>query len=167
LKSSNIKDDEPPSAEKRYRKLSATDTIKVQYVLFRDLVDDIPSTTYATHGLYMYPAKFIPQVVRCVIKKYTHDGDRIFDPFAGYGTVAIEASLTGRNCILWDLNPILHLLVRASLYTDPLSISRFILDGVTYCTGIHLSSTKCCLGLGATGVGRLAGNLNLSLQSPS
>jgi DNA modification methylase len=99
-----------------------------QGILFRRLVDEVPSTTYATHGLYMYPAKFIPQVVRYVIRRYTREGGWVFDPFAGYGTVAIEASLTGRNCILWDLNPILHLLVRASLYTDHLSLSDFHLD---------------------------------------
>jgi DNA modification methylase len=104
------------------------DASKVKHVLFRDLVSDIPSTTYATHGLYMYPAKFIPQVVRYVIRRYTREGGWVFDPFAGYGTVAIEASLAGRNCILWDLNPILHLLVRASLYTDHLSLSDFHLD---------------------------------------
>jgi hypothetical protein len=41
--------------------------LKVQCVLFREIVNEIPSTTYATHGLYMYPAKFIPQVVRYVV----------------------------------------------------------------------------------------------------
>ncbi|MEM1696626.1 MAG: DNA methyltransferase [Desulfurococcaceae archaeon] len=57
-------------------------------VLFRDLVK-LPSTTYATHGLYMYPAKFIPQVVRYAVEKYTEPGDWVFDPFAGYGTVVV------------------------------------------------------------------------------
>lgn len=103
-------------------------TQNIRYVLFRELVGEIPSTTYATHGLYMYPAKFIPQVVRYVIKKYTQPGDMLFDPFAGYGTLAIEASLTNRNCVLWDLNPILHLLVRASLYTEPLTLRDLEVD---------------------------------------
>jgi hypothetical protein len=102
--------------------------LKVQYVLFREIVGDIPSTTYATHGLYMYPAKFIPQVVRYVINKYTHEGEYIFDPFAGYGTVAIEASLTNRNCVLWDLNPMLYLFVNSSLYRDRISLNDFYID---------------------------------------
>jgi len=102
--------------------------MNVQNVLFRRLVNEIPSTTYATHGLYMYPAKFIPQVVRYVINKYTASGDWLFDPFAGYGTVAIEASMTGRNCVLWDLNPILYLLVTASLYNEPLSLRDLYVD---------------------------------------
>jgi hypothetical protein len=30
-----------------------------QAVIFRNLMPEIPSTTYATFGLYKYPAKFI------------------------------------------------------------------------------------------------------------
>jgi len=90
-------------------------------VLFRELVP-LKSTTYVTHGLYMYPAKFIPQVVRYSIEKYTDFNDWVFDPFAGYGTVAIEASITGRNVILWDLNPITEVLALASLYRWDISI---------------------------------------------
>ncbi len=97
-------------------------------VLFRDLVKDIKSTTYATHSLYMYPAKFIPQVIRYAISRYTDEGDWIFDPFAGYGSVAIEASLTGRNAILWDLNPITRILALASTYKGDLSLKDFELD---------------------------------------
>lgn len=102
--------------------------MSVQNVLFRNLISEVTSTTYATHALYMYPAKFIPHVVRYVINKYTKPGDWLFDPFAGYGTVAIEASLTGRNCVLWDLNPVLHLLASASLFRDNVSLNDFYID---------------------------------------
>ncbi|MBP1357229.1 MAG: cytosine methylase, partial [Sulfolobus sp.] len=84
-------------------------------VKFRDIVS-LPSTSYATHNLYPYPATFIPHVVRFVIEKYTSPGDTLFDPFAGSGTLAIEASLLGRNAVLWDLNPMLDLLVKASTW---------------------------------------------------
>jgi hypothetical protein len=94
-------------------------------VLFRDLVSEIPSTTYVTHGLYPYPAKFIPHVVRFVLEKFTKRGDWVFDPFAGYGTVAIECSLCNRNCILWDLNPMLDIFVKASTYQHRLTIEDF------------------------------------------
>jgi len=102
--------------------------VSVKSVLFRELVKEVPSTTYATHGLYMYPAKFIPQVVRYVINNYTSPGDWLFDPFAGYGTVAVEAAITGRNCVLWDLNPMLHLLVSASTYSGPLTLKDLYVD---------------------------------------
>lgn len=35
-----------------------------QAVVFRQLMPEIPSTTYATFGLYKYPAKFVPKVSR-------------------------------------------------------------------------------------------------------
>jgi DNA modification methylase len=99
--------------------------MNVQNVLFRNLISEVKSTAYATHALYMYPAKFIPHIVRYVINKYTKPGDCIFDPFAGYNTIAIEASLTNRNAILCDLNRILHLLVSASLFKDSISLNDF------------------------------------------
>lgn len=96
-------------------------------VSFRHMVNFM-TTTYATHGLYMYPAKFIPHVVRYAIEKYTRPGDWVFDPFAGYGTVAIEASLTGRNAVLWDLNPITEVLTLASTYRGDISLRDFEID---------------------------------------
>lgn len=95
--------------------------------LFRNLVK-LPSTTYATHGLYIYPAKFIPHVVRYSIEKYSKVGDWVFDPFAGYGSVAIEATLTGRNALVWDLNPITEVLTYASTYTGDISLEDFEID---------------------------------------
>jgi len=79
-------------------------------VSFRNLVKSIPSTTYATFALYRYPAKFIPQVVAYVLKRYARPGMTVFDPFAGYGTVGIVARLYGCNYELWDLNPMLEIL---------------------------------------------------------
>ncbi len=50
-------------------------------VLFRSFYNF--DTYYATHGLYWYPARFIPHVVRYFIERYTKPGDLVFDPFAG------------------------------------------------------------------------------------
>jgi len=108
----------------QYEKISK----KYIEVSFRNLVKDIPSTTYATHGLYMYPAKFIPQVVRFAINRFTFENEWVFDPFAGYGTVGIEASLTGRNFVLWDLNPILDVISKASLFKNSISIKDMEID---------------------------------------
>ena len=44
-------------------------------VSFRDLVPEITSTSYLTHGIYYYPAKFIPQVVRFCLDSYTNKDD--------------------------------------------------------------------------------------------
>jgi len=85
-------------------------------------------TDYATHGLYWYPARFIPHVVRYFIERYTKPDDLVFDPFAGSGTVAIEAEITGRNYIVWDLNPITELLVKAETWKNDISEKMFEID---------------------------------------
>jgi len=49
-------------------------------VSFRELVPEIVSTSYLTHSIYYYPAKFIPQVVKYCIDNYTKENDWIIDP---------------------------------------------------------------------------------------
>ncbi|MBS7631878.1 hypothetical protein KEJ47_10005 [Candidatus Bathyarchaeota archaeon] len=82
---------------------------KVESVVFRGMAP-FPSTTYATFGLYRYPAKFIPHVVAYVLKEYASPGMKIFDPFAGYGTVGVVSRIYGYDYELWDLNPMIEIL---------------------------------------------------------
>jgi len=76
-------------------------------VLFRDLVS-LPSTTYATYGLYRYPAKFIPHVIAYILENYAQPNMKVFDPFAGYGTVGVVSKVYGYDYEMWDLNPLLE-----------------------------------------------------------
>jgi len=86
------------------------------FVSFRKLIPEVPSTNYASHGMYQYPAEFIPQVVRFAINRFLKNKDGIiFDPFAGGGTVGVEAQILGLNCVLWDLNPLIEHLMEAKL----------------------------------------------------
>lgn len=79
-------------------------------ILFRNTIPEIPSTTYGTFAIYKYPAKFIPQVIAYVLKKYAKTGMKIFDPFAGYGTVGVVSKVYGYDYELWDLNPIINII---------------------------------------------------------
>jgi len=106
--------------------LGAKQEDKYRKVLFRSFYNF--DTDYATHGLYWYPARFIPHVVRYFIERYTKPGDLVFDPFAGSGTVAIEAEITGRNYIVWDLNPITELLVKAETWRGDINEKMFEVD---------------------------------------
>jgi len=83
------------------------DKTREQFVSFRRLVSGIPSTTYATFGLYRYPAKFIPQVIAYVLDEYARPGMTVIDPFAGYGTAGVVSRVYGHDYELWDLNPLL------------------------------------------------------------
>jgi len=78
-------------------------------VVFRNLVS-LPSTTYATFGLYRYPAKFIPHVVAYILENYARPKMKVLDPFAGYGTVGVVSRIYGYDYELWDLNPLLETL---------------------------------------------------------
>jgi len=69
-----------------------------------------------THGYHRYPAKFIPQIVRQLIKNYAPNGDEvIFDPFGGCGTTLVEAKLLGRKSVGLDINPIAKLITQVKV----------------------------------------------------
>lgn len=86
-----------------------------------ELKADISSTTYLSHGLHnYYPAKFIPQVPRFVIRELGLRGKVILDPFAGSGTTAVECLVTGNSNISNDINPMTRFLIGLkTLRLDP------------------------------------------------
>ncbi|WP_153015857.1 DNA methyltransferase [Methanofollis ethanolicus] len=58
-------------------------------------------------NLHPYPAKFIPQIPRALIKELgVPEGTLVCDPFCGSGTSLIEAQNQGYQAIGIDLNPI-------------------------------------------------------------
>ncbi len=76
-------------------------------VSFREIVSEIQDTSYLTHGIFYYPAKFIPHVPYYCVRHFCSEGEWVIDPFAGSGTVGLEAVLARRNAILIDINPLL------------------------------------------------------------
>ena len=75
-------------------------------ISFRQICPEVPNTTYLTHGIHPYPAKFIPQIPRHFIKTQTEPGDVVLDPFAGSGTALVESALLSRHSIGADINPL-------------------------------------------------------------
>ena len=84
---------------------------RIKSISFRELVPEIKDTGYLTHAIFYYPAKFIPHVVRYALKSFTKEDDWVVDPFAGSGTVGVEAYLCKRNAFLIDLNPLLDYMI--------------------------------------------------------
>jgi len=74
--------------------------------------------TYLTHGLHMFPAKFIPQVPRWAILKFSAPGEVILDPFCGSGTTLVEAKLLSRNSYGVDVDTLAQYI--AKVKTTPL-----------------------------------------------
>ncbi len=60
---------------------------------------------YSVHKIGEYPSKIRPIVFAHIVERFSNKGDVILDPFAGSGTVAVEAKLQGRNSISYDINP--------------------------------------------------------------
>ncbi|MDI9386054.1 MAG: DNA methyltransferase [Spirochaetota bacterium] len=81
----------------------------------------IRDTSYATHGYYTYPAKFIPQLASRLILENSKEGDIVIDPFMGSGTSIVEAILHKRIGIGTDINEIAALLTKVK--TTPIEIS--------------------------------------------
>tara|TARA_B100000945_G_scaffold310408_1_gene302327 strand:+ start:6284 stop:7588 length:1305 start_codon:yes stop_codon:yes gene_type:complete len=86
---------------------------------FRKSCPEIPNTTYLTHKIHSYPARFIPHIPRWFLKEYNTSGDLILDPFCGSGTALIEANLLGINAIGIDINPLAQMLLRAKTEIVP------------------------------------------------
>lgn len=59
-----------------------------------------------THQLFRFPAKFHPPVVRQLLDVYTAPGDRVLDVFCGSGTLLVEASVSGRHGVGFDVDPL-------------------------------------------------------------
>jgi len=70
-------------------------------------------TSYLTHGLHPYPAKFIPQIPNALIQEFSTVGETVGDIFCGSGTTMVEALLLKRNAVGLDANPLACLISEA------------------------------------------------------
>lgn len=64
------------------------------------------NSTYATHGIHRYKGKFYPQLGRCLINLSCAPDSLVLDPFAGSGTVPLEAALLGHRYHGIELSPV-------------------------------------------------------------
>ena len=72
---------------------------------------------WATHDA-KYRGNWSPYIPRNVILRYSSEGDTVLDQFVGGGTTAVEAKLTGRNFIGFDINPAAVELTIKKLYFE-------------------------------------------------
>lgn len=70
-------------------------------------------TSYSTHGLHPYPAKYIPQIPHALVEELSHKGEVVADIFCGSGTTLVEALLLERSAVGIDANPLACLISEA------------------------------------------------------
>jgi hypothetical protein len=66
-----------------------------------------------THPLFRYPAKFYRPVINWALSKQTSKRHTVLDPFAGSGTLNLEALLSGRPSFGIDLDPLACFIAQA------------------------------------------------------
>ena len=80
-----------------------------------------PSSIYLMHK---YWGKKPSDELKYQVLKYSKKNDTVFDPFAGYGGLGIEAMIEGRNVILNDLNPAANFIAESILQSD-IDLNKF------------------------------------------
>ena len=71
------------------------------------------TTSYLTHNIHPYPAKFIPQIPNMLIQELSSVGDTVADIFCGSGTTLLEALQLKRHAVGVDANPLATLISKA------------------------------------------------------
>jgi len=74
------------------------------------------------HSIHPYPAMFHFLLVRRFIEELSREGELILDPFCGSGVSAVEAMLSGRNYVGYDINPLAVLI--AKVRTTPIPTEK-------------------------------------------
>lgn len=92
-------------------------TKTLQLLMQRDWAFTDSDTSYLSHSLHPYPAKYIPQIPNSLIRMLSLPGEVVWDPFGGSGTTALEALLLKRQAISSDVNQISQIIGRAKCST--------------------------------------------------
>ncbi|HEX3772379.1 MAG TPA: DNA methyltransferase, partial [Polyangiaceae bacterium] len=71
----------------------------------KDDADDDPDRVHV-HGFHTYPARMHPATAARLVRAASSEGSLVLDPFAGSGTVLVEAMAAGRRAAGTDLNPL-------------------------------------------------------------
>lgn len=77
------------------------------------------SSSYLSHNLHSFPAKFPPQIPDLFIKGLSEPGDLVLDPMMGSGTTLIEALRLKRKPAGCDIDPLSILMSKVKLTSLP------------------------------------------------
>lgn len=95
--------------------ITGTPVERLVAVLSQNLDFHDQDSSYFSHNFHSFPAKFPPQLPRKFIQTLTQPGEIVLDPMAGSGTTTLEAYLTRRQAIAFDIDPMALLLNRVKV----------------------------------------------------
>jgi len=98
-------------------------------LLSQDLDFHEQGSGYASHNFHSFPAKFPPQLPHKFIQGLTEAEEVVLDPMVGSGTTVVEAYLSGRRGIGFDIDPLALLVSRTKV--TPLDLEQVAQWGVT------------------------------------
>ena len=83
-----------------------------------------------SHGFHQYPAKFIPQLARKLLRIFTNEDSIILDNFMGSGTTLIESFLLNRKLAIGiELNPFACFMAKVKTTPiEPEKLLKYFLD---------------------------------------
>ena len=84
--------------------------------------------------------RFAPEFARLMIERFTHPGECVLDPFAGYGTTLSAARELGLECVGVELLPQRVEYMRAQL--DPHACVYVTMHGV--CANLRCPASTLC-----------------------
>lgn len=93
---------------------------QLQQLLSMDLDFHGQNSTYSSHALHAFPAKFPPQLPALFIEALTQPGERVLDPMMGSGTTLLEAQMAHRQPLGFDIDPLAARIAQAKLLTPNL-----------------------------------------------
>ena len=88
---------------------------RLKSLLASDLDFHGQDTAYASHNFHSFPAKFPPQLPNKFIANLTEPGDTVLDPMMGSGTTVLEAFLSGRYSIGFDIDPMALMITKVKV----------------------------------------------------
>jgi len=95
----------------------------IVHVDFRRMLSNLNERNRATHLIHRYPAKLIHHIPHLFTEcsMFSKPGEIVADTFCGSGTVLLEAMLSQRNAVGFELNPLSALISKVK--TTPLDPS--------------------------------------------
>ena len=81
---------------------------------------------HSLHYAISLSRRIFPEIASFFINRYTLAGETVLDPFAGVGTIGLEACLLGRIAVLAESDPLSSRIARAKL--APVDLAQVIME---------------------------------------